>query len=442
MKHKRQTLSKTDDEDSSKDDLKDSNSKKSCQGCELPSDDIPDSTSNSRGLNNSTPNNSVTPNSTIEISTPNCNTVNADSSVASCGSIDDDEDMPITISKKHINSTATKKESSISTKNVTHHMSQETRKDSNINIPQIPTTTNVITSSETISNPGMQSQYNQIVCTPMVKSKMQHQTVFDNVPTLNVSGCYGGLNKQEYFNKVDVSYHQYTKTLSAHQYMSHSSIGHKQDFPSTINVKKFCTRYHSEGTRIQQHHEGYPQNIHQNLHFYSNDSTTAQTSFSNVQCYHSNYDAQNEFNSNYCDPKSQAYYYDGTSYHPPNATESTNMQPSMEYQPNNNFVNTGSSENVHFHQPYYDAHQIHNPYHLGPNSNTTGNIEHHQLGHDSVYATHSSNFPISYGPNNTNIVSGNVSSNVTQLENSNSSSDFNFLSNLANDYAPEYYQLS
>lgn len=81
MKHKRQTVSKTDDEDSNKDGLKDedsqscsecfdisfagrslifsltaSNSKKSCQGCDLPSDDIPDSTSNSRGQNNSTPN--------------------------------------------------------------------------------------------------------------------------------------------------------------------------------------------------------------------------------------------------------------------------------------------------------------------------------------------------------------------------------------------------
>lgn len=34
----------------------DSISKKSCQGCELPSDDIkPDSTSNSRGHNNNTP---------------------------------------------------------------------------------------------------------------------------------------------------------------------------------------------------------------------------------------------------------------------------------------------------------------------------------------------------------------------------------------------------
>jgi homeobox protein HoxA/B2 len=32
--------------------------------------------------------------------------------------------------------------------------------------------------------------------------------------------------------------------------------------------------------------------------------------------------------------------------------------------------------------------------------------------------------------------------NPASAENSNSSSDFNFLSNLANDFAPEYYQLS
>ncbi|XP_037828496.1 homeotic protein proboscipedia isoform X2 [Lucilia sericata] len=126
MKHKRQTLSKTDDEDN-KDSLKgdddqsdsNSNSKKSCQGCELPSDDIPDSTSNSRGHNNNTPsatnNNasagSLTPNSTLEsgISSNLCgsnavsgsNMVSADSSVASSGSLDDDiEDGPINKVKK------------------------------------------------------------------------------------------------------------------------------------------------------------------------------------------------------------------------------------------------------------------------------------------------------------------------------------------------------
>ncbi|XP_058984629.1 homeotic protein proboscipedia isoform X2 [Musca domestica] len=137
MKHKRQTLSKTDDEDN-KDSLKgdddhsdsNSNSKKSCQGCELPSDDIPDSTSNSRGHNNNTPsatnNNasagSLTPNSTLESGISSnllgsttvsaSNMVSADSSVASSGSLDDDlEEAPIKVKKKddqHI-----KKESSV-----------------------------------------------------------------------------------------------------------------------------------------------------------------------------------------------------------------------------------------------------------------------------------------------------------------------------------------
>ncbi|TMW41332.1 hypothetical protein DOY81_013588, partial [Sarcophaga bullata] len=97
----------------------DSNSKKSCQGCELPSDDIPDSTSNSRGHNNNTPsatnNNAsagMTPNSTLEsgissnlmgsTTVSGSNMVSADSSVASSGSLDDDiiEECPINKVKK------------------------------------------------------------------------------------------------------------------------------------------------------------------------------------------------------------------------------------------------------------------------------------------------------------------------------------------------------
>lgn len=98
----------------------DSNSKKSCQGCELPSDDVPDSTSNSRGQNNNTPsatNNNqsnvnertngvlsrATPNSTIELGAqPNAANVisNADSSVASTVSLEEEEESPVKIKKK------------------------------------------------------------------------------------------------------------------------------------------------------------------------------------------------------------------------------------------------------------------------------------------------------------------------------------------------------
>ncbi|XP_017471466.1 PREDICTED: homeotic protein proboscipedia [Rhagoletis zephyria] len=142
MKHKRQTLSKTDDEDN-KDSLKgdddqcdsNSNSKKSCQGCELPSDDIPDSTSNSRGHNNNTPsatnNNtnggSLTPSSTLESGISSnllgsstvsaSNLISADSSVASSVSYEEDPDeSPIKVKKKDDGQIVKKEAVSTSTK--------------------------------------------------------------------------------------------------------------------------------------------------------------------------------------------------------------------------------------------------------------------------------------------------------------------------------------
>lgn len=95
-------------------------------GCELPSDDIPDSTSNSRGHNNNTPsatNNNqpssgsttipnslssgATPNSTIELGTPpnpsnglTTSIISADSSVASSVSLEEEDDSPATKIKK------------------------------------------------------------------------------------------------------------------------------------------------------------------------------------------------------------------------------------------------------------------------------------------------------------------------------------------------------
>lgn len=56
----------------------DSSSKKSCQGCELPSDDIPDSTSNSRGHNNNTP--SATNNNQHNTSSTSNNSANNNAS--------------------------------------------------------------------------------------------------------------------------------------------------------------------------------------------------------------------------------------------------------------------------------------------------------------------------------------------------------------------------
>lgn len=51
--------------------------------------------------------------------------------------------------------------------------------------------------------------------------------------------------------------------------------------------------------------------------------------------------------------------------------------------------------------------------------------------------------PPAMPPHNANFPQTGPAANLTGLvDNSNSSSDFNFLSNLANDFVPEYYQLS
>lgn len=61
------------------------------------------------------------------------------------------------------------------------------------------------------------------------------------------------------------------------------------------------------------------------------------------------------------------------------------------------------------------------------------------IGQNDPTATHDA-----YGSFNTYYGTDSVTQpqTQTQADNSNSSSDFNFLSNLANDFAPEYYQLS
>ncbi|XP_052903156.1 homeotic protein proboscipedia [Anopheles moucheti] len=268
MKHKRQTLSKTDDDESGKDDLKDSNSKKSCQGCELPSDDIPDSTSSSRGMNNSTPNagksplrkanhksmklmrifpeNSsdtlplaMTPNSTVDISTPTggsggsggvTNAVSADSSVASTGSLDEEDEIHAKVKKKSDGQTI-KKESVSSSKiiNSNSFKSYDTTGPAlgpssvPITIPHSPVSTSAISPSSNSNNNNnnsnsnnnnLQSYYNHPSPYGIVKHKLPHGPIIshegEGSPTTtgsSGSGMYFNSKPQDYFGKADAAVH-------------------------------------------------------------------------------------------------------------------------------------------------------------------------------------------------------------------------------------------
>lgn len=102
----------------------------------------------------------------------------------------------------------------------------------------------------------------------------------------------------------------------------------------------------------------------------------------------------------HCDSFLYPQYFEGGNHHEPNVTVSMQAQA-----------------------------QIHN--HIAPGHNLTHQNQHynHGIGNPHYHAAqHNAN--------------GHPHISASPMDNSNSSSDFNFLSNIANDFAPEYYQLS
>lgn len=104
----------------------------------------------------------------------------------------------------------------------------------------------------------------------------------------------------------------------------------------------------------------------------------------------------------HCDNFLYPQYFEGGNHHEPNVTVSMQAQA-----------------------------QIHN--HIAPGHNLTHQNQHynHGIGNPHYHVTQAQQH-----------VNGHPHISASPMDNSNSSSDFNFLSNIANDFAPEYYQLS
>lgn len=155
------------------------------------------------------------------------------------------------------------------------------------------------------------------------------------------------------------------------------------------------------------------------------------------QYYHNDYGMDP---NGYYDPKQSNYY------------ENMGYQHGADYQDvympsNNNMQSDSGCENFGYPQ-YFEAanaHQQHVP-NIAPA---------HPMQHNAMPPTGAGGQNFVHGPQTyhqsinaaaaaaaaaggTGVVVGPLAT----MENSNSSSDFNFLSNLANDFAPEYYQLS
>jgi hypothetical protein len=197
------------------------------------------------------------------------------------------------------------------------------------------------------------------------------------------------------------------------------------DFPSPQNASQM---YYNENAAQNSHNQYYPSEF--------DPIVTGADGAANV-----GNGAASSASSGYFDQK-QAHYYDMNYHHHSGASggSAAGNDYSEMYGPNA-VVNENCENFASFQQQYYDHHpQQHaqqqqqnmhaHPHHYPPH--------HHVVGQQNLtnpiataYVHHQQNFA----------TNAQVHGSANLTENSNSSSDFNFLSNL-NDFAPEYYQLS
>ncbi|KAL5283808.1 HOXA2 family protein [Megaselia abdita] len=429
MKHKRQNLSK--DEDGDHKDLKgddesqsDSNSKKSCQGCELPSDDIPDSTSNSRGHNNNTPsatNNNQnadcsTPNSTLDsnISTNNLNNVvsasniiSADSSVASSISLDDEDESPIKVKKKDEKNVIKKEAISTSNKNSPFNNNYDLyRRDSDgILVPMPSSGSGGTATPPTISNP------------PLKSKRINNPSSYQNIPEY-FDGYFPQVKPSpgEYYGKYELEITPQSQRICGTQLIQNQNLPHHQPQP-------------------QQNHANY---YNHNPHLEANCNTHYQAPFSvNYPNQQNEYEInthqqQQNYGANYPNYPSQEYEMGsgaGQNYGYPNFQ---NDKLEMAHYESGDYPNY---PNYHQNYPNYPSEEPTRP---NPNFNFN-NVPAVATASVSTVVP-----PIQQQQQQQPFPQPQPHNHIQQPHNSlvENSTDFNFLSNIANDFVPEYYQLS
>ncbi|XP_044252199.1 homeotic protein proboscipedia isoform X1 [Drosophila takahashii] len=529
MKHKRQTLSKTDDEDN-KDSLKgdddqsdsNSNSKKSCQGCELPSDDIPDSTSNSRGHNNNTPsatnNNpsagSLTPNSSLETGISSnlmgsttvsaSNVISADSSVASSVSLDEDieESSPIKVKKKDDGQVIKKEAVSTSSKASPFGYENSTpslvsfRRDSDAaavgNAPagkagkkRFQSAANAIATPTplTDSNSGHGNgngnggggggpaggYFPGYYPSPKQQQQMQQQQMHPQQQQ----------QSQDYYGKYDIEFADGQRKQQEYLSPKPNAANFHQNSHQQQQGDQFYYNYnndtnggaylsHQQQHHHQQHHQQQQQHHQSHSHVADFEPPVNGPGNFNNGAYYDNMSFQQQAQQQHQSvvfhqqPHQQAAINHQHMHHlGPGETYSALGLQMENCEGYNNFGGAGSGGG------YYEAGQ------QPPGPAAHGHHPHHHVqvpaqAHAHIHAHHNAasipggvgvgvgvgpppshihGFALNGGPtgqgqgfvNNGSTAAGAAA--IGGLENSNSS-DFNFLSNLANDFAPEYYQLS
>lgn len=516
MKHKRQTLGKQGDDGDDKDSvtsdggkstkmsdkfLDDEMSKKSCQGCEMPSagicgshDEIGDMTSN-RGNNNNTP--SATNNNTSFN-----NNSNGASSVTSSGSFDKgitEEDSrsnegsgshnSLRISKKsNSNVLSFKTESRKNSPNTSERKISLSKmspsvvvKDQNLLLSSDSAKTDPKALS-TVTGPNLQ-RHNASINIGAGASSTIYPQIQNSPPASATAVASATVTIQNLHNTNIPPFTSRGSPANSFQYNSNNHMAYSTDERQSKHQQYQMQNHIVYGQSDMYHqgqslvNEGQPY-IRNSLHL-QNNAAELSNRLRSRQNYESNYHNQNYFNypkthGEPCNHSTslQIGYHDYQSEHSPyghyNYQQANMYQPdAIENSPahisNPHSSTYYSSESIHHlqkpefsHKPGYYENNSHGSPQTTPNSETSGYMSSEVYTSTNTSLTMNSNTAAMVPPTSVQIDSrenyayhqyyspDNTQAQVPPTvsgENSNSSSDFNFLSNLANDYTPEYYQI-
>lgn len=221
----------------------------------------------------------------------------------------------------------------------------------------------------------------------------------------------------EFHQKNVVNAPQQFAQFHAQKYESHEFEHHNMVKADVVNHKIPANNLHARPADFPPNQVYYNENAAQNPHnqYYPNDFEVG----------------SDGVNAGYFDPKAQAHYYDMNYHHQHGANEYSEMPYAPNAVMNENCENFASFQQYYEHQQQQQQQQQPTPHQQAIHPQAHPHYHHIPQNVPSGYV-HQQNF------NNSN---PQAHPNTNLTENSNSSSDFNFLSNL-NDFAPEYYQLS
>lgn len=268
-----------------------------------------------------------------------------------------------------------------------------------------------------------------------------------NKNNLTTQGIHDGYPSHAYYRKQSEYYGKYEVEFAHHQNATKSLGAHptqaeyhyqKNNFPHVrpdfhhLKGDAFHAVKPELNYKVHDVH-GKAHNFHRNQNYYNQHNAAANPTpqYPNPnQYYHSEYEVPPIESNNFYDSKTQTSYYENVNYYPNEyggaaaTAEPYGVPPSID-----------NCDNYTYPQYFETGQQPNQMIHATANTQPIQNNPATHNNHQPSEANYTQCSPSYSGNTNGN-------HNIGNLEhNSNSSSDFTFLSNLANDFAPEYYQL-